>query len=65
MECRLAENEKKIDLFVRTSLPPVQGVFFDGQIFDAYVFVSELIRSAKGSVILIDNYLDETVLLLL
>ncbi|MDR2699097.1 MAG: virulence RhuM family protein [Candidatus Methanoplasma sp.] len=65
IEGRMAEAEKKIDFFVRTSLPPVQGVFFEGQIFDAYVFVSDLIKSAKASVVLIDNYPDETVLLLL
>lgn len=41
---------------------PKQGIFFDGQIFDAYVFVSKLIRSARKSIILLDNYVDETVL---
>ena len=61
----LQEHQEKIDFFVRTSLPPVQGIFFDGQIFDAYVFASELIRSAKSSITLIDNYVDESVLLLL
>ncbi len=45
--------------------PPKQGIFFEGQIFDAYKFVSKLIRSAKGSIILIDNYIDERVLTLL
>ena len=52
--------QKKIDFFVRTSLPPVEGIFFDGQIFDAYR--SDLIRKAKRSVVLIDNYVDDTVL---
>ena len=61
----LQKHQEKIDFFVRTSLPPVQGIFFDGQIFDAYVFASELIRSAKSSITLIDNYVDESVLLLL
>ena len=61
----LQEHQEKIDFFVRTALPPVQGIFFDGQIFDAYVFASELIRAAKRSIILIDNYVDESVLLLL
>jgi len=65
IENRLTENEKKIEFFVRTSLPPVQGIFFEGQIFDAYMFVSDLIRSAKKAVVLIDNYVDESVLLLL
>ena len=64
-EHRLDEHEKKIDFFVRTSLPPVEGIFYDGQIFDAYVFVSDLVKSACRSIVLIDNYVDETVLMLL
>lgn len=51
--------------FVRTSLPPVEGIFFDGQIFDAYAFATNLIKSAKNSLILIDNYIDENTLLML
>ena len=47
------------------SLKPKQGIFYDGQIFDAYVFVADLIKSAKSSIILIDNFVDETVLMLL
>lgn len=46
-------------------MPPKEGVLFDGQIFDAYVFVCDLIRRAKKRIILIDNYVDETVLTLL
>jgi len=65
IEHRVTETEKKIDFFVKTALPPTQGVFFEGQIFDAYVFISDLIKSAKKSIILIDNYIDESVLLLL
>ena len=65
IEYRVAETEKKIDFFVKTALPPVQGVFYDGQIFDAQVFVSDLIKSAKKSIVILDNYIDETVLLLL
>ncbi len=61
----LYEHSKKIDFFVRTSLPPVEGIFFDGQIFDAYKFATDLIRSARKSLLLIDNYVDETVLLML
>jgi hypothetical protein len=64
-EKRVAETEKKIDFFVKTSLPPLQGIFFDGEIFNAYNFASDLIKSAAKSVVLIDNYIDETVLLLL
>ncbi len=44
---------------------PAQGIFFDGQIFDAYTFVSDLIRSAKKSIVLFDNYVDDTVLAML
>ena len=65
IEHRLDTHEKKIDFFVRTSLPPVEGVFFDGQIFDAYVFVTDLIRAAKRRLVLIDNYVDESVLVML
>jgi hypothetical protein len=61
----LAEHGEKIDFFVRTSLQPVEGVFFDGQIFDAYKFATDLIRSAKCSIALIDNYVDESVLTML
>ena len=61
----LETHEKKIDFFVRTSLPPVEGIFYDGQIFDAYVFAADLIRSAQSRLVLIDNYVDESVLLML
>ena len=61
-EKRIEAIEEKIDFFVRTNQPPVEGIFYDGQIFDAYRFVSELIRKAKHRIILIDNYVDETVL---
>ena len=62
IETALADHQEKIDFFVRTNLPPVEGIFYDGQIFDAYRFVSELIRKAKQRIILIDNYVDESVL---
>ena len=72
MDTRLQKHERqieyltdKVDFFVRTSLPPVEGVFYDGQIFDAYKFATDLIRSAKKSILLIDNYVDESVLLML
>lgn len=65
IEKTIAEHDAKIDFFVRTSLPPVEGIFFDGQIFDVYKFATDLIRSAKCSLILIDNYVDESVLLML
>ena len=65
LEHTVAEHSRKIDFFVRTSLPPVEGVFYDGQLFDAYKFVTDLIRSARQSLLLIDNYVDESVLLML
>lgn len=52
----------EIDLQIKSNLPQNQSIFYDGQVFDAYVFVSDLIRSAKKSIILIDNYIDESVL---
>ena len=58
----LAKRVEGIDLQIKTSMPPKQGIFFNGQIFDAWVFVSELIKSAEKSLILIDNYVDESVL---
>ena len=72
IDTRIQKHEKQIDyltdkveFFVRTSLPPVEGIFYDGQIFDAYKFATDLIRSAKKSLLLIDNYVDESVLLML
>lgn len=64
-EQRLDEHSRHIEFFVRSSLPPVEGVFYDGQIFDAYAFVSNLVRKAKHRVLLIDNYIDESTLLIL
>lgn len=65
LEQTVATHGEKIDFFVRTSLPPVEGIFYDGQIFEAYKFATDLIRSARKSLILIDNYVDETVLTML
>ena len=65
LERRVFITEQKIDFFVRSSLPPVEGIFFDGQIFDAYVQIVSLIKQAKRSIILIDNYIDETTLTML
>lgn len=64
-EQRLNRIDQKMDFFVRTSLPPAEGIFFEGQIFDAYAFASELVKSARQSIVLIDNYVDESVLVLL
>ena len=55
----------EFDVHIKTSLPPHEGIFFDGQIFDAWQFASDLIKSAAKSIILIDNYIDESVLTLL
>lgn len=65
LERRVAKTEEKIDFFVTTSLPPVEGIFFEGQIYDAYEFICDLIKSAKTRIILIDNYVDDTVLTML
>ena len=65
LERTVAQHTEKIDCFVRTALPPVEGVFYNGQIFDAYKFATDLVKSARRSIVLIDNYVDETVLLML
>ena len=62
---QLAQHQEQIDFFVRTSLPPVEGIFYDGQIFDAYTFVNDRIREAKKRIVLIDNYVDDSVLTML
>ena len=65
IEKKILEHEQTFDLLIKTSLPPHEGIFFDGQIFDAYKKVSSFIKEANTSIILIDNYVDETVLTLL
>ena len=65
IESKLIDYDQKFDMLIKTNLPPSEGIFYDGQIFDAYAFVANLIKSAKKSIILIDNYVDETVLILL
>ncbi len=62
LEERVSQTEKKIDFFVRTSLPPLEGIFFQGQIFDAYAKFESFIQSAECEIILIDNYVDLSVL---
>ncbi|MBD5418887.1 MAG: DNA-binding protein [Bacteroides sp.] len=62
---QIKELSGKVDFFLKTSLPPKEGILFDGQIFDAYVFVCDIIKRAKKRIVLIDNYIDETVLTLL
>ncbi len=65
IERKLFEHDQKFEMILQTSLPKTEGIFFDGQIFDAYAFVSDLIRTAGKSIILIDNYCDYTVLQML
>ena len=62
---KLSNKVDTIDLQINTSLKPKQGIFFNGEVFDAYAFVSDIIRSANKSIILIDNYIDESVLTML
>lgn len=64
IERKLIEHDQKFDLLIKTNLPPAEGIFYEGQIFDAWIFTSGLIRSANESIILIDNYIDESVLTL-
>ncbi|MEI6555319.1 MAG: RhuM family protein [Paludibacter sp.] len=64
LEKKILEHDQKFDLLIKTSLPPHEGIFYDGQIFDAYKFAADLVKSAKKSIVLIDNYVDESVLLL-
>lgn len=61
----LSKQVNQIDLQIKSNQLPQKGIFFDGQIFDAWVFISDLIKSAEKEIILIDNYIDETVLMLL
>lgn len=65
IEKKIFEHDKKIEILLHTNLPLNQGIFFDGQIFDAHSFVSRLVKSAKISIELLDNYIDESGLTLL
>ena len=65
LERRVFITEQKIDFFVSKSLPPVEGIFYDGQIFDAYAQIISLIKQAKQSIILIDNYINVDTLTML
>ena len=65
LEQRVSKTEEQIGFFVRTALPPIEGVFYDVQIFDAYAFAADLIRSARKRIVLIDNYVDDSVFLML
>ena len=65
LEHQVADLTDKVNFFVRSSLPPVEGIFYDGQIFDAYVQIVNLIKQAHSSIVLVDNYVDETTLMML
>ena len=61
----IAHIRDKVDFFVRSSLPPVEGIFYDGQIFDAYAQIVSLIKQAKHSIVLVDNYINVDTLTML
>lgn len=65
IEQRLLDHDKRFELIFHSGFKQDQGIFFDGQIFDAWQFVSEIVKEANKSIVLIDNYIDESVLLLL
>jgi hypothetical protein len=65
IEKKIFEHDQKFDLLIKTTLPPNEGIFYDGQIFDAWKFAADLVKSARKSIVLIDNYIDESVLHLL
>ena len=58
---QIKELSNRMDFFVRTSLPPKEGIIYDGQIFDAYPLMCDLIRSAATRIIIVDNYIDDSV----
>ncbi len=64
IEKKLIEHDEKFDMLIKSDLVPNEGIFYEGQVFDAYSFVSRIIKSATNSIVLIDNYVDEDVLIL-
>jgi len=62
---KIIEHDRKFEMLIKSDYTPNEGIFYDGQVFDAYIFASQIIKSAKKSIVLIDNYIDETVLTLL
>ena len=60
-DIQIKELSNRMDFFVRTSLPPKEGIIYDGQIFDAYTLMCDLIRSARNRIIIVDNYIDDSV----
>lgn len=68
LELKQIQTDRKLnqvlDVIESRDIQPKQGIFYDGQVFDAYVFINDLVKSAKESIVLIDNYIDESVLVL-
>lgn len=68
LEQKQTKTDEKVEAILNAiedkSIKPKQGIFYDGQVYDAYVFVSDLIKSANESIVLIDNYIDDTILTL-
>ena len=64
-DTQIAEIQDKINIFVHSSLPPTEGIFYDGQIFDAYAHIVSLIKQAKKSIVLVDNYINVDTLTML
>lgn len=64
-DVQLKEINEQINYFVQKSMPPVQGIFYGGEIFEAYKFMTDLIKIANESIIVVDNYIDESVLTML
>ncbi len=60
-DSQIKELSNRMDFFVRTALPPREGIFFEGQIFDAYTLMCDLVRSAKRRIVMVDNYIDDSV----
>jgi len=65
IERKLQEHDQKFDVIINSALKPTEGIFYDGQVFDAWQFVSRIIKDAKHKIVLIDNYIDDTVLTIL
>ena len=60
-DIQIKELNNRMDFFIRTSLPPKEGIIYDGQIFDAYTLMCDLIRSARNRIVMVDNYIDDSV----
>ncbi len=58
LQQQLDQQQQQLDFFIRTNLPPIEGIFYEGQVLDARAFAEQLIKSAQHEVLLIDNYID-------